>query len=422
MFVTPYRRRAGVALMNSDWLGADSAQWLDLALESVLREPRQATLAREESAFDALAGPDPHVVVLAGAGALGKATLRGLRRVGIEPLAFTDNNSQLWGKEIDGLQVYSPSDAAVRFGSDSAFVVTVYNGTALRSQLATLKCSFVLPFALLFWKYAEVFIPDQGLELPHRIQEQVEDIRAGYAVLADDASRRIFCEQIRWRFLLDYGCLSAACDMRQMYFPPDVVQPIDDEVLVDCGAFDGDSIRAFLTTRESRFRRIYALEPDSGNRQALLRYIAQLPAELSSRISVLPFAASDKSERLSFSATSTGGSSIFSGESNQEIQCHPLDSLLSAEPPSYIKMDIEAAEPNAIRGAARLLAAHTPVVAACVYHRCEHLWQIPLQLRRSSDQYALFLRRYAEESWEMVCYAVPLSRCARVERLPACPQ
>lgn len=394
------------------WLGPNPSKWLDMTLEPVLRERYHDVLARERSTFDRLAPPNQTAIVLFGAGALGKAALKGLRAAGIEPLAFTDNRAQLWGNEVEGVRVYSPDEAAGRFRSSTAFVVAVYNGSSARTQLRALRCEFVVPFAALFWKYAEVFIPERGVDLPHRIQEQVDDIRAGYAVLADDASRREFCEQIRWRYLLDYNCLSPASDARLMYFPTDVVKSVEDEVFVDCGAYDGDTIRMFLAIRGVGFRRIYALEPDPANLEALLRFVAQLPADLSSRITVLPFAAWDKTERISFSATNTGGSSMMSGAPTQEIECRPLDNLLTEEAPTYIKMDIEAAEPEAIRGARVLLGAHAPVVAACVYHRCEHLWQIPKQLKEAAEQYSVFLRRYAEESWEMVCYAVPASRVA----------
>lgn len=396
--------------MAEHWLGSDSSRWLDIALEPILNEPRHAVLMRERSAFDQYASSAAGSIVLFGASALGRAVLSGLRKVGIEPLAFSDNRSELWGMEVEGVAVYSPREVAARFGSSATFVVTVYNGTSVREQLRKLNCTFVVPFVPLFWKYAEAFIPDQGIDLPHRIQEQIEDIRIGYTSLADEISRREFCEQIRWRFLLDYGCLSPPTDARQLYFPPEVVRPIDDEVLVDCGAYDGDSIRAFLEIRGTKFRRIYALEPDATNREGLLRFVSQLPGDLKERISVLPFAAGDKAERIAFNATSTGRSSMVSGSLAQEIECRTLDQVLREEPPTYIKMDIEAAEPAAIRGARTTLDKHAPVVAACVYHRCEHLWQIPTQLRNSSAQYSIFLRRYAEESWEMVCYAVPSSR------------
>jgi hypothetical protein len=73
-------------------------------------------------------------------------------------------------------------------------------------------------------------------------------------------------------------------------------------------------------------------------------------------------------------------------------------------------MDIEGSEPSAVAGAAELLRKEKPVLALCLYHRTEHLWQIPTQLHSIVPEYKLYLRRYAEDWWEQVCYAVPPDR------------
>ena len=90
----------------------------------------------------------------------------------------------------------------------------------------------------------------------------------------------------------------------------------------------------------------------------------------------------------------------------------PLDELLASASPTFIKMDIEGAEPNTLLGAAKIIADHAPVLAICLYHAQEHLWQIPLLIQSMRQDYNFFLRRYADECWEIVCYAVPKSRLA----------
>jgi hypothetical protein len=78
--------------------------------------------------------------------------------------------------------------------------------------------------------------------------------------------------------------------------------------------------------------------------------------------------------------------------------------------PTFIKMDIEGAEPLALLGAHELLRRYHPVLAVCTYHRTEHLWQIPNLIHAIAPEYRIFLRRYAEECWEGVCYAIPPQR------------
>ncbi|MCX6066029.1 MAG: hypothetical protein NT121_09780, partial [Chloroflexi bacterium] len=90
-------------------------------LNQLLQEDVAAAKVREQTAFDEATAPFGKSLVLFGAGNLGKKTLAGLRSAGIEPLAFSDNNRELWGKKIEGIEVFSPSDAAAKFGKSAAF-------------------------------------------------------------------------------------------------------------------------------------------------------------------------------------------------------------------------------------------------------------------------------------------------------------
>lgn len=103
---------------------------LESVLERIQAEPLETVRSRQKAAFDQIAGPHRDKLILFGAGPLGRDTLRGLRKAGVEPLAFADNNRRLWGAEVNGLPVLSASDAAKRFAESACFVVTIYNGSA----------------------------------------------------------------------------------------------------------------------------------------------------------------------------------------------------------------------------------------------------------------------------------------------------
>jgi FkbM family methyltransferase len=383
---------------------------LDETLRLLQSEPRPAMIEREGTTFDRISAPFTKSIVLFGAGPLGRFTLNGLRSVGIRQLAFADNNPALWGKQIDGLDVLPPREAVKQYGDKAVFVVTIYNGTAARMQLGSLSCQRVVPFVPLFWKYAEVFVPASGLELPHRIMDQLDEIRRGYAVLSDDASRREFCDQLRWRVLLDFDCLSPPKDKSEIYFPSDLIVPFDQDIFVDCGAFDGDSIRSFMSYRRAGYKHIYAVEPDPTNLLALQKFVEDLPSPQRDRITILPYAVGRTNGQVSFNAGKSAASGVSAQSGTDEVECRSLDTLMSSVQPTYIKMDTEGAEPDAILGAAQVLKHSMPVLAACVYHRCDHLWQIPAMVHSISPDHGVYLRRYAEDCWELVCYAVPANR------------
>jgi hypothetical protein len=83
-----------------------------------------------------------------------------------------------------------------------------------------------------------------------------------------------------------------------------------------------------------------------------------------------------------------------------------------------VKIDVEGSEPDVLEGARALLANQQPVLAVVLYHRPEDLWQIPLQIHAINPAYRIFLRRYGDECWEQVCYAIPPARCRQPGKVP----
>ena len=151
-------------------------------LQKLFSETTNDVYKREQSTFDKLAEPFSKSLVLFGAGGLGKKTLAGLRRIGIEPLAFADNNETLWGKEVNGVHVFSLEEAAKKFGKSAAFVVTIWKGEAVdtmaqrQTQLTDLNCVKVIPFSYLYWKYNDIFLPHYAFDMPHKVFEQSEEV------------------------------------------------------------------------------------------------------------------------------------------------------------------------------------------------------------------------------------------------------
>jgi FkbM family methyltransferase len=366
--------------------------------------------ARVAGEFHRIAAPFEEQLVISGTGYLGEVALAGLRSAGIEPLAFCDNNQQLWGKSVEGVTVISPQEAAARYNYSAAFVTAIYNSAASRNQLRSLGCFRIVPYPALFWTFSRFMPNEDRMELPQRILEHAGEMEPAYNLLSDERSRREFRAQIRWRCLLDYDCLPKHDDPLQMYFPPDLFHISPDEVFVDCGAFDGDSLHAFLSAGKGQFSRIYACEADAGNVSKLGRCLSELPSATSAKVTVLPYAVGSRDGKVRFSADGTVASRTGAAGSGQEVGCRSLDSILTDERPSLIKMDIEGAEPEALLGAARTMARHRPVMAVCAYHKCDHLWTIPLLLKAANPDYKIFLRRYAEDCWETVYYAVPPER------------
>ena len=391
-------------------------------LDQLLSEDPSVVAARAVSSYDDLAAPFGDRMVLFGAGGLGRKTLAGLHRKGIAPLAYADNNQSLWFKQVDGLTVLPPHEAADRFGRSAAFVVSVWGSSGhryeqSRTQLLKLGCERVLSFGHLYWKHSDVFLPYFGLDLPQKTILCSEAIRGGLGLWSDDASSREYVAQVRWRLHLDFAGLSPRAQ-HAPYFPEGLFTSLPDEVFVDCGAFDGDTLKDFLQVRGNAFHQAVALEPDPTNCGKLKAWAASLENSLQEKIQVLPIAAAQNPCRLRFQAsgTMTAGSSV---DGEMEVAGDALDNVLAQKRPTYLKMDIEGAEPDALLGARKVIEANRPVLAICVYHRYDHLWELPLLIRSLVDDYCFFLRPHQEEVWDLVCYAIPKDRLCRPRNLSA---
>ena len=381
-------------------------------LEELLSEPIASVLNREKNTFDQATKPFGTSLVLFGAGGLGKKTLKGLRTVGIEPRVFADNNSELWGKYVDGILVLTPEEAAQKFGQQATFVITIWKSGATdtmaerKKQLLDLNCVNIVSFGSLFWKYPEIFLPHYAFDLPHKVYQQADDVRVVFELWEDESSRREYMAQLRWRMLLDFDCLPSPV-AHEIYFPHDLVTLLQNEVFIDCGAYDGDSIRSFQK-QGSLFAKLISFEPDEANFQKLQNYISSVPQDRNKNIVLYKAAVGAQKGKVFFEATGTEASKVGSG--SKEVDCVTLDETLYEYNPTYIKMDIEGSEPNALIGARNIIEQYTPMLAICAYHRQDHLWQVPLLIYNMSDKYCFFLRPHLLEVWDLVCYAVPKHR------------
>jgi FkbM family methyltransferase len=384
------------------------------SIRELLSEGAAGALERERTTFDRMTEPFSRTLVLFGAGGIGRKTLAGLRRVGIEPLLFADNNPALWGKQINGISVVSPQEACARYGKTAAFVVTIWCGEGwdrMKDRLQFLRelgCDRVATFGPLFWKYPEVFLPHYAAESAHKVHEEADAVLQAAALWNDDASRREYESQIRWRLFFDYDGLADPVSHR-IYFPSDVCPLIANEVFVDCGAYDGDTIEGFLAQPQPGFKKIVAFEPDPGSFAKLERKVVALPSKESIVLHEAATGATNGS--VFFSADGLPSSAM--GAGTTEVRCVKLDDALIDEFPTYIKMDIEGAEPGALLGARRIIERHAPVLAICSYHRQNHVWEIPRLIQSMNPDYHFFLRPHLIEVWDLVCYAIPAHRLKR---------
>lgn len=372
-----------------------------------MRPPTKEQLPAQRNAYLQIARSIKTPIVIVGAGEFGVALLERLATKAITPVCFCDNAPYKHNTQLCGYNVLPASAAAYMLKQDAVFVVAVYNGRYCREQLQGLGCKMVISAAALLRHLDLQFL---SIESCRVVREQWQYVEQCAALWGDDKSR------LEYNGLIDYFTLPDAHNethdsIHDIYYPEGLWKNSSAENVVDCGAYNGDSVKFFVQKFGDRLGSLTAYEPDSNNFSMLQDTVEALPDWIQEKIWVKEAAVGERNGQICFTANSTVASAVDSG-GEAEVACVALDNETDRIP-TYIKMDLEGYEQEALRGAARLINEHAPILAITTYHRVEHLWKVPLLIHSLNPSYKLYLRRYAEDCWESVCYAVPAERVVR---------
>ncbi|MCR4923246.1 MAG: FkbM family methyltransferase [Lachnospiraceae bacterium] len=230
-------------------------------------------------------------------------------------------------------------------------------------------------------------------------EENKEKLIDIYNKLADDRSRRALELYFHQKL---HGNLTKEYDKDQ-YFQDDIFRYSDNEVFVDCGAFQGENIRDFINALKkqgiSTYKKIIAMEPDRENLKVLRENTASYD-----NIFVCEKGAWNETTELCFSEG--GSASAVCEEGKLKIGVTAIDDIEEARDTSFIKMDIEGSELQALKGAKRVISENKPKLAICIYHKREDLLEISDYILKLRPDYRIYIRNHSPYAIETVLYAV----------------
>lgn len=172
------------------------------------------------------------------------------------------------------------------------------------------------------------------------------------------------------------------------------------EVFIDGGCYDGQTAVRFARWAVGSRRTVYAFEPDGQN---IGRCADALRSLSGTECHLLRKGLWRRPGRLGFAAEGFGAKLCDMGDSLVEVDA--LDNLVK-EKVTFIKLDIEGAEKEALEGAAGIIRRDRPRLAVCIYHKPEDILIIPEIILRMREDYRFYLRQYSIGFAEMVLYAL----------------
>lgn len=201
--------------------------------------------------------------------------------------------------------------------------------------------------------------------------------------------------------LIDYITIS----LGTKYFDEDILSFKQNEVFVDGGCFDFETSKLFLQKMEKLgilCKKIYAFEPDSRNIKKCKQHIESLGID---NVELIEAGLWSCDTFLPFLSIGTVSSHIVLQEKTEKIRVVALDSCV-VEPVTFIKLDIEGAELEALKGAESIIKRDRPRLAICLYHKPEDIWEIPYYIKMLVPEYKLYIRYYSDSECDMILYAV----------------
>ena len=185
------------------------------------------------------------------------------------------------------------------------------------------------------------------------------------------------------------------------YFENSIIKFTDNEVFVDAGSYDfSDSIE--FMKRCNNYNKIIAFEPNKELYSLCLNKINNVEKQF-----IYSYGLWSKNDELVFNENFAGGGSFaFKRTSNSLVtKVAKLDDICK-DRVTFIKMDIEGAELNALKGAEQIILKERPKLAICVYHRPKDIFEIPSYILSLHSDYKFYLRSYSEGILETVLYAI----------------
>jgi FkbM family methyltransferase len=231
---------------------------------------------------------------------------------------------------------------------------------------------------------------------------QKERIESCLEILGDDDSKEIYIRCLQTH-LQRKPVAIPMCDRSEQYTPKGIQLSQGYSRFIYCGVSVGEMARVFADV--GKVDELVCFEPDPNQFRMAAEYLSMHQEQLARRVTAIPCAVycHDAIEPFTYSDTSFGSRMLASGEAR--IQAVSIDHVVPGFHPTFINMDIEGAELEALKGAETTIRTARPDLAICVYHAPHHLWEIPLYLHSLGVDYRFYLRNYTTFTGETVLYA-----------------
>lgn len=351
-------------------------------------------------------------IVIFGAGVGGAALYKLLKRNNLENhiKSWSDNNvlKHYQSYMQEKLAIIPPEEIIKKFNKDICILVASSTFDLIKNQLIGYGLRedniYLFNFAFMDLEYTDFEF----------IKDHISDFERAYQRMEDKKSQEIFVNILNYKITKNEKYLTTlqnyVDDEKNQYFDSGMLEFLSNERFLDIGAYTGDTFETFDKIYRDNWEHYYGLEADGKIYRKLAETLKKSQKE--EKCSIYNVAAWDSDTTLYFE--SNAGSSTVSNhqtELQMIVSAKKVDELLEHEKVTFVKMDIEGAEMNALRGMRKLIEENKPVLAICVYHLRDDYYKITDFIESIlPKEYTFYMRQYRYTPTETVCYGVPKNR------------
>lgn len=331
-------------------------------------------------------------IILYGTGNGADLVMDELERLGVRLSAVTASEGFVRSRDFRGYKVRSISDIHLDFPDP---LVVLSFASSIPSVMDDIK--------KVSEKYETIMpvVPVFGSEIFNRryVEENLHTLKLCRNLLCDEESVRVFDGMIRFTYT---GKLSYLFEIES---PRDAalletLKLTDNEHMLDLGAYRGDTIEELINVCGG-FASAVALEPDKKTFEKLQSNTTHLK-----NVTLYPYAVWNTDTELEFFGGG-GRQSTLCQKGKYTVKAVAIDNLIDKQPVTYVKMDVEGVEKEALEGMAVLINRCKPKLCVSAYHRTDDLCTLIPLIHKLNPDYKIHLRHHPYiPCWDTNLYCV----------------
>lgn len=230
-------------------------------------------------------------------------------------------------------------------------------------------------------------------------EQHKNEIQKVHDILSDDFSKNVLENEINFKLTGNIKFLTEIFTDKNEIFR--ILDLSGNESYLDLGAYRGDTIQEFLHCTNGHYRHITALEPDKKTYRKLKDYAGNFPNAQLWNMGIW-----NCDGYVDFEGSMGRGSSV-NVSGSQKLAVTKIDTLYKVQRVSYIKIDVEGAEFQALTGGINTLRRDKPKLNIALYHRSEDIFTLPLLIHEINPDYKIYLRQHPHiPAWDLNMYCI----------------